>query len=79
MAADPLHAFSDPVADWFRRSFAEPTAVQRKGWPPIARGEHTLLLAPTGSGKTLAAFLSAIDRPRRPRRAPAYGCSTSRR
>jgi ATP-dependent Lhr-like helicase len=62
MAADPLRAFSDPVADWFRRSFAEPTAVQRKGWPPIARGEHTLLLAPTGSGKTLAAFLSAIDR-----------------
>jgi ATP-dependent Lhr-like helicase len=46
MAADPLQAFSDPVADWFRRSFAEPTAVQRKGWPPIARGEHTLLLAP---------------------------------
>jgi ATP-dependent Lhr-like helicase len=36
--------------------------VQREGWPRIARGEHTLLLAPTGSGKTLAAFLSCIDR-----------------
>ncbi|HXF71294.1 MAG TPA: DEAD/DEAH box helicase, partial [Actinomycetota bacterium] len=32
------------------------------GWPAIARGEHTLILAPTGSGKTLAAFLWAIDR-----------------
>jgi len=32
------------------------------GWPPIARGDSTLLLAPTGSGKTLAAFLVAIDR-----------------
>ena len=33
-----------------------------KGWPAIAEGRSTLLLAPTGSGKTLAAFLAAIDR-----------------
>ena len=32
------------------------------GWPAIARGESTLILAPTGSGKTLAAFLWCIDR-----------------
>ena len=32
------------------------------GWPAIARGDSTLVLAPTGSGKTLAAFLWAIDR-----------------
>ncbi len=32
------------------------------GWPPIARGESTLILAPTGTGKTLTAFLWAIDR-----------------
>lgn len=32
------------------------------GWPAIARGESTLILAPTGSGKTLAAFLWCIDK-----------------
>jgi ATP-dependent Lhr-like helicase len=32
------------------------------GWPAIARGESTLILAPTGTGKTLAAFLWAINR-----------------
>jgi ATP-dependent Lhr-like helicase len=32
------------------------------GWPAIARGDSTLILAPTGTGKTLAAFLWAIDR-----------------
>src|SRR4029077_11174474 len=36
--------------------------AQARGWPAIASGEHTLILAPTGSGKTLAAFLWAIDR-----------------
>ncbi len=61
MAPDPLAVFSPPVADWFRRSFAEPTKAQRLGWPPIAAGRHSLILAPTGSGKTLAAFLGAID------------------
>jgi ATP-dependent helicase Lhr and Lhr-like helicase len=32
------------------------------GWPAIARGQSTLILAPTGSGKTLAAFLWCLDR-----------------
>ncbi len=32
------------------------------GWPAIAAGQSTLLLAPTGSGKTLAAFLAAINK-----------------
>jgi len=61
VAPDPLRAFSPPVAGWFRRSFEKPTPAQAKGWPPIAAGKHTLVLAPTGSGKTLAAFLTAID------------------
>jgi ATP-dependent Lhr-like helicase len=60
--SDVLDLFTAPVAGWFRRTFAEPTRAQLEGWPPIARGEHTLILAPTGSGKTLAAFLAAIDR-----------------
>ncbi|GIU96879.1 MAG: DEAD/DEAH box helicase [Actinomycetota bacterium] len=54
--------FSPAVRSWFEASFGTPTPAQTKGWPPIARGEHTLVLAPTGSGKTLAAFLWAIDR-----------------
>jgi ATP-dependent Lhr-like helicase len=66
-----LDVFQPAVATWFRATLGEPTAAQALGWPPIARGESTLLLAPTGSGKTLAAFLVAIDRlmhaPARPR------------
>ncbi len=54
--------FSPPVREWFTTTFPAPTAAQEQGWPPIAEGEHTLILAPTGSGKTLAAFLSGIDR-----------------
>jgi ATP-dependent Lhr-like helicase len=50
------------VAAWFGAALGEPTRAQALGWPPIARGESVLLLAPTGSGKTLAAFLVAIDR-----------------
>src|SRR5580704_17642751 len=60
--ASPLDLFAPPVAAWFRAALGEPTRAQALGWPAIARGESTLLLAPTGSGKTLAAFLVAIDR-----------------
>jgi ATP-dependent Lhr-like helicase len=58
----PLSTFQPAVRDWFRASFEAPTPAQVQGWPPIAKGESTLLLAPTGSGKTLAAFLACIDR-----------------
>ncbi len=61
-APDPLAGFTPAVRDWFTRSFAAPTDAQTLGWPAIASGEHTLILAPTGSGKTLAAFLWALDR-----------------
>ena len=61
MAPDPLSRFTEPVAEWFRGSFDEPTRAQSLGWPAIADGDSTLLLAPTGSGKTLAAFLTALD------------------
>ncbi len=57
---DVLDLFHPAVARWFAESFAGPTPAQRLGWPPIHRGENTLILAPTGSGKTLAAFLIAI-------------------
>ncbi len=61
-AADPLTGFTPATADWFRSTFAEPTAAQAEGWPAIAAGQHTLICAPTGSGKTLAAFLWCLDR-----------------
>ena len=60
--ADVLDLFQPAVADWFRASFEAPTPPQAQGWPAIARGESTLILAPTGSGKTLAAFLWCINR-----------------
>jgi ATP-dependent Lhr-like helicase len=61
-SGSPLAGFHAPTRAWFERSFPAPTDAQRLGWPPLVRGESTLLLAPTGSGKTLAAFLHAIDR-----------------
>ena len=60
--ADPLSAFHPVVAEWFRKSLGEPTAVQAAAWPVIAAGRHALITAPTGSGKTLTAFFWALDR-----------------
>jgi ATP-dependent Lhr-like helicase len=57
-----LDRFSEPVRTWFETTFAAPTAAQEQGWPAIADGDHTLILAPTGSGKTLTAFLWGIDK-----------------
>ena len=57
-----MESFSPATRTWFAQSFDGPTPVQAQGWPRIASGEHSLLIAPTGSGKTLAAFLWCIDR-----------------
>jgi ATP-dependent Lhr-like helicase len=59
--ADSLNLFLSPVAQWFRTTLGKPTPAQERGWPAIAAGQHTLILAPTGSGKTLAAFLACLD------------------
>ncbi|MEJ2179661.1 MAG: DEAD/DEAH box helicase, partial [Gammaproteobacteria bacterium] len=56
-----LDYFHPVVNDWFHKTFASATEVQRQSWPAIKRHQATLIAAPTGSGKTLAAFMSAID------------------
>lgn len=56
-----LQSFHPLVSEWFRNNFDAPTDVQTQAWPPIQKGQHTLIAAPTGSGKTLAAFFSAIN------------------
>ena len=58
----PPRSVPAAVREWFRTTLGEPTPPQRLGWPSIAAGKHTLILAPTGSGKTLAAFLACLDR-----------------
>ncbi len=59
---DALTVFSPITAQWFSSQVGVPTPVQEAAWPPIARGEHTLVSAPTGTGKTLSAFLVFVDR-----------------
>lgn len=59
--SEALSRFHPAVRAWFSGAFPGPTPVQEQGWPAVARGENTLLLAPTGSGKTLAAFLACLD------------------
>jgi ATP-dependent Lhr-like helicase len=57
----PLEKFHPVIRSWFLEQYKKPSPPQKKGWPTISEGNHTLILAPTGSGKTLAAFLWCID------------------
>src|SRR5882757_2165923 len=57
----PLDLFHPLVRTWFAETLGAPSAPQRAGWPAIASGADTLILAPTGTGKTLAAFLWELN------------------
>ncbi len=56
-----LRPFHPDVRRWFTETLGAPSDPQRLGWPAIASGAHTLILAPTGTGKTLAAFLWELN------------------
>ena len=56
-----LKPFHPLVREWFRETLGSPSAPQEQGWPAIASGVHTLILAPTGTGKTLTAFLWELN------------------
>jgi ATP-dependent Lhr-like helicase len=73
-AEEVLGLFHPVTAAWFRAVFEQPTTPQRLGWPAIARGESTLILAPTGTGKTLTAFLWCLDRLMLHPRSDVEGC-----
>ena len=53
--------FEPLVENWFLDRIGQPTDIQNKAWPLIARGEHVLVTAPTGGGKTMASFLWALN------------------
>ncbi|HEX6942130.1 MAG TPA: DEAD/DEAH box helicase, partial [Gemmatimonadaceae bacterium] len=59
--SSPLASFHPLVRAWFTETLGEPSAPQRGGWPAIASGDDTLILAPTGTGKTLSAFLYELN------------------
>ena len=56
-----LKPFHPLIREWFQETLGAPSAPQERGWPAIASGEHTLILAPTGTGKTLTAFLWELN------------------
>jgi ATP-dependent Lhr-like helicase len=60
--SDPLSLFHTAVRGWFEAVFDRATLPQTLGWPAIAAGKSSLILAPTGTGKTLAAFLWCLNR-----------------
>ena len=61
VAGEALSSFHPLIREWFATELGQPTDVQAKAWPEIAKRRHVLATAPTGSGKTLTAFLWALN------------------
>lgn len=61
MKIEEMKLFEPATNAWFSKTLKQPTLVQQKAWPAIAKGKDTLVVAPTGTGKTLSAFLVFID------------------
>jgi len=60
--ADAFATLGGPVrAALSERGFETPTEPQRGAIPPLAAGEHVLVVAPTGTGKTETAMLPVFD------------------
>jgi ATP-dependent Lhr-like helicase len=59
---DAFAELSAPVrAALSERGFDRPTEPQRRAIPPLASGEHALVIAPTGTGKTETAMLPVFS------------------
>jgi ATP-dependent Lhr-like helicase len=55
------HLHPEVRAALSERGFSTPTEPQREAIPPLAAGEHGLVVAPTGSGKTETAMLPVFS------------------
>ncbi|WP_434084168.1 DEAD/DEAH box helicase [Halorarius litoreus] len=59
---DAFAQLSEPVrAALSERGFDRPTEPQRRAIPPLASGDHALVIAPTGTGKTETAMLPVFS------------------
>ena len=82
--ASMLARFHPIVRKWFKETFGKPSDPQRKGWPAIASGAHTLDSRADRNGKNARGVSVGAERADRTRarrsrcRTPCI-CSTSRR
>src|SRR3984885_12236935 len=57
---DVLELFHPVTGEWFRAVFDRPTSPQVLGWPAIARGGNTLILAPESAAACRVIYISPL-------------------